>query len=74
MDGSLVIRDAMQSRVGDSGEAYGRVALLAHQIFGAIGFTMDHDIHLYYRQAKAGKIIFGDVDFQHAIVARELGL
>jgi alkylation response protein AidB-like acyl-CoA dehydrogenase len=57
-----------------TGEAYGRVTLLAHQIFGAIGFTMDHDIHLYYRQAKAGEIIFGDADFQRAIVAQELGL
>ena len=57
-----------------TGEAYGRVTLLAHQIFGAIGFTMDHDIHLYYRQAKAAEIIFGDADFQRAIVARELGL
>jgi alkylation response protein AidB-like acyl-CoA dehydrogenase len=55
-------------------EAYGRVTLLAHQIFGAIGFTMDHDIHLYYRQAKASEIVFGDADFQRAIVARELGL
>jgi len=35
---------------------------------------MDHDIHLYYRQAKAAEIIFGDADFQRAIVARELGL
>ncbi|MCJ7669775.1 MAG: acyl-CoA/acyl-ACP dehydrogenase [Dehalococcoidia bacterium] len=55
-------------------EAYGRVTLSAHQIFGAIGFTMDHDIHLYYRQAKAAEIVFGDADFQRAIVARELGL
>src|SRR4030042_1306099 len=55
-------------------EAYGRVTLSAHQIFGAIGFTMDHDIHLYYRQEKAAEIIFGDADFQRAIVARELGL
>lgn len=55
-------------------EAYGRVTLLAHQIFGAIGFTMDHDMHLYYRRAKAGEIIFGDADFQRAIVAQELGL
>jgi len=55
-------------------EAYGRVTLSAHQIFGAIGFTMDHDIHLYYRQAKAAEIIFGDADFQRAIVARELGI
>jgi len=55
-------------------EAYGRVTLSAHQIFGAIGFTMDHDIHLYHRQAKAAEIVFGNADFQRAIVARESGL
>jgi alkylation response protein AidB-like acyl-CoA dehydrogenase len=55
-------------------EAYGRVALSAHQIFGAIGFTMDHDIHLYYRQAKAAEIIFGGADFHRAVVAQGLGL
>jgi alkylation response protein AidB-like acyl-CoA dehydrogenase len=50
------------------------VTLLAHQIFGAVGFTMDHDMHLYYRRAKAGEIMFGDGAFQRAIVAHELGL
>jgi len=55
-------------------EAYGRVALSAHQIFGAIGFTMDHDLHLYYRQAKAAEIIFGDADFHRTAIARELSL
>jgi alkylation response protein AidB-like acyl-CoA dehydrogenase len=55
-------------------EACGRVALSAHQIFGALGFTMDHDMHLYYRQAKAAEIIFGGADFHRAVVARELGL
>jgi alkylation response protein AidB-like acyl-CoA dehydrogenase len=57
-----------------TGEAYGRVTLLAHQIFGAIGFTMDHDMHLYYRRAKAGDIMFGDSSVQRAIVASHLGL
>ena len=57
-----------------TGTAYSRVTLLAHQIFGAVGFTMDHDMHLYYRRAKAGEIMFGDGAFQRAIVARELGL
>jgi alkylation response protein AidB-like acyl-CoA dehydrogenase len=57
-----------------TGAAYSRVTLLAHQIFGAVGFTMDHDLHLYYRRAKAGEIMFGDGAFQRAIVARELGL
>lgn len=57
-----------------TGGAYSRVTLLAHQIFGAIGFTMDHDMHLYYRRAKAADIMFGDSAAQRAVVARELGL
>jgi alkylation response protein AidB-like acyl-CoA dehydrogenase len=57
-----------------TGEAYGRVTLLAHQIFGAVGFTMDHDIHLYYRRAKAGDIMFGDSAIQRGFVAKHLGL
>ena len=57
-----------------TGSAYGRVTLTGHQIFGAVGFTMDHDMHLYYRRAKAGDIMFGDSAFQRKIVAQELGL
>ncbi len=55
-------------------EAFKRVAVLAHQIFGAIGFTMDHDMHLYFRRAKAGEIAYGDADFHREIVAAQLGL
>lgn len=56
------------------GDAYQRVTILGHQIFGAIGFTMDHDMHLYYRRAKAGAMAFGNSDFHREIVAQELGL
>ena len=55
-------------------EAYKRVAVLAHQIFGAIGFTRDHDMHLYFRRAKAGELAYGDADFHREIVAAQLGL
>ncbi len=55
-------------------EAFKRVAVLAHQIFGAIGFTMDHDMHLYFRRAKAGELAYGDADFHREIVAARLGL
>ena len=72
-EGLPATRDVAIAKAWTS-EAYGRVTLLAQQIFGAIGFTMDHDIHLYYRRAKAGEIMFGDGDFQRAIVAGELGL
>ena len=55
-------------------DAFKRVASLGHQIFGAIGFTMDHDLHFYYRNAKAGELAYGDADYHRKAVARELGL
>jgi alkylation response protein AidB-like acyl-CoA dehydrogenase len=57
-----------------TGEAYRKVTTIAHQIFGAIGFTMEHDMHLYYRRALAGDMIFGNSDFQKEEVAKSLGL
>lgn len=56
------------------GNAYRRVTTLGHQIFGAIGFTMEHDMHLYHRRSMAGDQAFGDSDFQREKVARKLGL
>jgi len=55
-------------------EAYRRVTAQAHQIHGAIGFTKDHDLELYFRRAKAGELYFGDADFHREIVAQGLGL
>jgi alkylation response protein AidB-like acyl-CoA dehydrogenase len=51
-----------------------RVTSLAHQIHGAIAFTEEVDVHLYYRRAKAGEIAFGDADYHLEKVARQLEL
>ncbi len=56
------------------GDACQRVTMLGQQIFGAIGFTMDHDMHLYYRRARAGAMAFGNSNFHREIIAKELGL
>ncbi|UCG83153.1 MAG: acyl-CoA/acyl-ACP dehydrogenase [Dehalococcoidia bacterium] len=72
-EGLPAAMDVAVAKAWTSG-AYGRVTLTAHQIFGAIGFTMDHDLHLYYRRAKASEMMFGDGAYHRAIVARELGL
>ena len=56
------------------GEASQRVIALAHQIHGAIGVTMDHDLQFYTRRAKAGESTFGDANFYREIVANEMGL
>ncbi len=55
-------------------DAYRRVATQAHQIHGAIGFTKEHDLELYFRRAKAGEVFFGDADFHREVVAQQLGL
>jgi len=56
------------------GEAYGRVITLAHQIHGAIGCTIDHDLQFYTRRGKTAELTFGDGDFYREIVAQEMGL
>jgi len=72
-EGLPATMDVAVAKAWTSG-AYGRVTLTAHQIFGAIGFTMDHDLHLYYRRAKAAEMMFGDGAYHRKVVARELGL
>jgi len=57
-----------------TGKASQRIFALAHQIHGAIGATIEHDLHYYTRRAKAAELAFGDADFYHEIVAREMGL
>jgi alkylation response protein AidB-like acyl-CoA dehydrogenase len=56
------------------GEASQRVFALAHQIHGAIGVTIEHDLHYYTRRAKAAELAFGDADFYREVVASEMGL
>jgi len=56
------------------GEASQRVFALAHQIHGAIGVTIEHDLHFYTRRAKAAELAFGDANFYREVVAREMGL
>lgn len=44
-------------------EAFLQVALDNMRIHGGIGFTWEHDAHLYLRRAKASQLIFGTPDY-----------
>ncbi|MGQ9546705.1 MAG: acyl-CoA dehydrogenase family protein [Dehalococcoidia bacterium] len=55
-------------------QASQRVIALAHQIHGAIGVTIEHELHYYTRRAKAAEVAFGDADFYRKLVAKEMGL
>ncbi|GAA2433492.1 acyl-CoA dehydrogenase family protein [Actinomadura vinacea] len=55
-------------------DAYERVCALGHQVHGAIGFTWEHDLHLYSRHAMATALAFGDDDHHLDRLADHLGL
>jgi alkylation response protein AidB-like acyl-CoA dehydrogenase len=44
------------------------------QIHGGIGFTWEHDAHLYYRRAVADKVLFGSTQDQWLQLADRIGL
>lgn len=46
----------------------------SHQIFGAIGVTIDHDLHYYTTRGKSAQLSYGDADFWQEIVAQSMGL
>ena len=55
-------------------EAFRRTTALAHQIHGAVGFTEDPDLPLYFKRAKAWELAFGDAEFHQERIAQQLGL
>ena len=57
-----------------SAEAYEWCITKAHQIFGAIGVTIDHDLHFYTTRGKAAQLSYGDADYWREPIARSMGL
>ncbi len=54
------------------GKAFTRVTERCVQMHGAIGLTREHDIGLYYRNAKACDLAFGDGYYQREMIAGEM--
>ena len=55
-----------------AGDAAVRCAADSIQIHGGIGFTWEHDAHLYYRRAIAGQTTFGDAAFHRDALATDV--
>jgi alkylation response protein AidB-like acyl-CoA dehydrogenase len=51
-----------------------RVAADNIQIHGGIGYTWEHDAHLYFRRAKALQLLGGDASQHRVWIARQIGL
>jgi len=52
-----------------AGDAFVRCAADSIQIHGGIGFTWEHDAHLYYRRALADQAALGDASAQRDAIA-----
>jgi alkylation response protein AidB-like acyl-CoA dehydrogenase len=55
-------------------EAFFHAAAEAIQIHGGIGFTWEHDAHLYFKRAKSSQLLFGDTTHQRELLARRIGI
>jgi len=55
-------------------DAYRKVAGAGIQLHGGIGFTWEHDLHLYFKRAKSSEFTFGDATFHRERVAQLINL
>jgi alkylation response protein AidB-like acyl-CoA dehydrogenase len=55
-------------------DAYRMVAGDGIQVHGGIGFTWEHDMHLYFKRAKASEVTLGDATYHRELVAQSLDL
>ncbi len=55
-------------------EAYVWVAGENIQVHGGIGFTWEHDAHLYLKRAKTSSLLFGDPSHQRHLLGQALGI
>jgi alkylation response protein AidB-like acyl-CoA dehydrogenase len=55
-------------------EVYFHVAAENIQIHGGIGFTWEHDAHLYFKRAKSSELFLGNGDYHRARLADRIGL
>ncbi|HXH57209.1 acyl-CoA dehydrogenase family protein, partial [Iamia sp.] len=72
-DQPTAARDVSMAKAlaSDGARGAGRAALQCH---GAIGYTVEHDLHLYQKRAEALARSWGDAAWHRQRVARALGI
>jgi len=55
-------------------DAYRKAAGDGIQVHGGIGFTWEHDMHLYFKRAKSSEVTLGDATYHRELVAQALDL
>jgi alkylation response protein AidB-like acyl-CoA dehydrogenase len=55
-------------------DAYRHTAGEGIQIHGGIGFTWEHDMHIFFKRAKSSEVTFGDATWNREVVAKLIDL
>jgi alkylation response protein AidB-like acyl-CoA dehydrogenase len=55
-------------------DAYSHSAAENIQIHGGIGFTWEHDAHLYFKRAKSSELLLGDATYHRELLAQRIGI
>jgi alkylation response protein AidB-like acyl-CoA dehydrogenase len=55
-------------------DAYFYAAAENIQVHGGIGFTWDHDAHLYFKRAKSSQLFLGDTAYHREQLAQRIGV
>jgi alkylation response protein AidB-like acyl-CoA dehydrogenase len=55
-------------------EVYARATAANILIHGGIGYTWEHDAHLYHRRAKSSELLFGSPSYHREQLAQRLGI
>ncbi len=55
-------------------DAYRHTAGEGIQIHGGIGFTWEHDMHIFFKRAKSSEVTFGDATWNRELVAQHIDL
>lgn len=76
---SLAVGDAQELAIAAPmagaycGEIFEDIAADALQFHGGVGFTWEHDVHLYYKRAKSSKLLFGGPHHHRRALGDALG-
>jgi alkylation response protein AidB-like acyl-CoA dehydrogenase len=55
-------------------DAFRKITGAGIQLHGGIGFTWEHDLHLYFKRAKSSEFTFGDASYHRERVAQLINL
>ncbi|HZZ49830.1 MAG TPA: acyl-CoA dehydrogenase family protein [Pseudonocardia sp.] len=72
-EGAADAAEAARVAAAQCGEAFRQIVVETVQVHGGVGFTWEHDTHLYYRRAWSSGQLFGGVD-EHYLAVADLAL